>query len=176
VLADPLLAGPWTAPPATNLALTKNSPAIGAGIPLAAVTHDFLGAPRPSAAPDIGAFEYGATAPEDAGFVTAGDGSVAALNDGAPGPTDESDGGAGAASGAGGSSGGVREGGAPDSSNAAAKGSASSGCSCSEATPRAGGGGFAGGVAFVFAAACARMRARGRTVIPAVRGEPRSRA
>ncbi len=66
--ADPLFAGPWTAPPATNLALTQGSPAIGAGATLAAVPDDFLGAPRPNGGGyDLGAFQYGAAAPSDGG-------------------------------------------------------------------------------------------------------------
>ena len=59
VLSDPLFAGSWTAPPATNLELTKNSPAVGAGVTLAAVPFDFLGAARPASGADIGAFQYG---------------------------------------------------------------------------------------------------------------------
>jgi hypothetical protein len=76
VLADPLLAGPWTVPPATNLALTKGSPAVGAGVSLPAVTHDFLGDARPGVGSDIGAFEYGAMALVDGGVASADDGGV----------------------------------------------------------------------------------------------------
>ncbi len=76
VLADPLLVGPWTVPPANNLALTKGSPAVGAGASLPAVTHDFLGNARPGVGPDIGAFQYGGAAPVDGGLASADDGGI----------------------------------------------------------------------------------------------------
>ncbi|MEZ4270181.1 MAG: right-handed parallel beta-helix repeat-containing protein [Myxococcota bacterium] len=41
--------------------LQSNSPAIGKGVPLTAVTTDFDGKPRDPSAPDIGAFEFGAS-------------------------------------------------------------------------------------------------------------------
>jgi hypothetical protein len=74
VLANPLFAGAWTAPPAANLQLTMASPAVAAGLSLSAVVHDFLGAPRPATGVDLGAFQYGAAV--DAGLTTEG-GTVA---------------------------------------------------------------------------------------------------
>ncbi len=86
VLADPLFAGPWAAPPAANMQLTQGSPAVGAGVALAAVTDDFLGATRPATGADIGAFQYGATAPADAGSKPPGeDGGIDAGLGGAGG-------------------------------------------------------------------------------------------
>jgi hypothetical protein len=83
VLADPMLAGPYTAPPATNLALQMGSPAIGKGLSLATVTTDYLGAARPATGVDIGAFQYGAIVPPDGGGVTvSGDGGVQSGEDG----------------------------------------------------------------------------------------------
>jgi len=67
VLDNPMLAGAWMAPPAQNLALAMGSPAIGAGVTLAAVTTDFLGALRPSSGTDLGAFQLGAKVPADGG-------------------------------------------------------------------------------------------------------------
>jgi parallel beta-helix repeat protein len=93
VLGDPLLVGPWAAPPATNLALEMGSPAIGAGVVLAAVTHDFLGALRPATGTDIGAFQYGAPAPDDGGVGPMGDGGVEWPDD--AGAQSGNDGGAG---------------------------------------------------------------------------------
>ncbi|MDR4464478.1 MAG: right-handed parallel beta-helix repeat-containing protein [Nitrospira sp.] len=50
---------PATLPASPNFALTAQSPAIDAGLPLATVKIDFTGTPRPQGrAPDIGAFEY----------------------------------------------------------------------------------------------------------------------
>src|SRR6202044_2539263 len=97
VFANPLFAGPWDAPPATNLALAKGSPAIGVGVTLLAVMHDYLGAPRPAKGTDIGAFQYGAVVAKDGG-----------LSDGSPG-TPMPDGGTGDARVEGGSP--VKEGG-----------------------------------------------------------------
>ncbi len=85
VLGDPLLAGPSTVPPATNLELTMGSPAIGAGATLAAVNHDFLAAPRPTTGVDIGAFQYGASPPADGGVGPQGSGV-----DGGARPADDS--------------------------------------------------------------------------------------
>jgi hypothetical protein len=82
VLADPLFVGPWSVPPATGLELTMPSPAVGAGVSLTAVSHDFLGAPRPATGVDIGAFQYGATAPADSGVGPAGDASVTSSGEG----------------------------------------------------------------------------------------------
>jgi MYXO-CTERM domain-containing protein len=82
VLVDPMLVGPYTAPPASNLALAMGSPAIGKGIPLAAVTTDFLGAARPATGDDIGAFQYGAVVPPDGGGPMIGDGGVSSNSDG----------------------------------------------------------------------------------------------
>ncbi len=162
VVADPLFAGAWSVPPATNLALTNPSPAVGAGISLAAVTSDFLGAPRPATRPDIGAFQYGAVAPADGGVgptgADAGGGSVEA---GSPTAID-----AGIAADAGTASapdagvivtgeGGASEGGASDGA-----GHGSSGCSCtsgsrSEGVPL-------GGAAALAIATFALARRRGR--------------
>ena len=88
VLFDPRLVGPLTAPPATNLALTMSSPAIGVGVSLAAVTTDFLGAPRPSTETDLGAFQYGAVVPLDGGSVAPGSdgGGVSPGQDGGSSP------------------------------------------------------------------------------------------
>lgn len=139
-----------------------------------------LQAKRPSAAPDIGAFEFGAAAPDDAGHVTAGDGSVAAPDDGGPGFSDENDGSAGGGNDGGGTSEGMREGGARDASGTVSNGTSGSGCSCSEAATQPGGSGVARGVAsgaaFVFAATLAGMRARRRAITRAARGGPRSPA
>jgi MYXO-CTERM domain-containing protein len=64
VLVEPQLAGSWGLP-ATNLKLGPGSPAIDKGASLAEVTTDFDGAPRPTgAAIDIGAYEFGAVAPD----------------------------------------------------------------------------------------------------------------
>jgi hypothetical protein len=126
VLGDPLFAGAWSAPPATNLELTKTSPAVGAGATLATVTDDYLGAARPSAGTDIGAFQYGAPPPSDGGA-------------GPPG----NDAGGGQGGGDGGGQGGVDAGGGDGAStvradggasNEAPGGTSSSGCACSQAT------------------------------------------
>jgi MYXO-CTERM domain-containing protein len=100
VLADPLLAGPWTVPPATNLALTKSSPAVGKGVTLAAVKDDFLGAARPATGTDIGAFQFGAQPPADGGIEPPGSdgGPLASSSGGGPAGT-------GGSAGAGGSGG-----------------------------------------------------------------------
>jgi hypothetical protein len=107
VLADPLFAATITAPPATNLAITKASPAVGATVSLASVTTDFLGAPRPATGNDIGAFQYGAVAPSDGGVGPSGGGGGISTN----------------------SDGGVSSPGSGDSSSPNAS---SSGCSCDE--------------------------------------------
>jgi MYXO-CTERM domain-containing protein len=87
VLANPMFAGAWTVPPATNLEITMGSPAVGAGVSLTAVTHDFLGASRPATGVDLGAFQYGAVAPADGGVGPAGDATVAVQGDGAAAPS-----------------------------------------------------------------------------------------
>jgi hypothetical protein len=132
VLLDALLVGPLTAPPATNLALTMGSPAIGAGISLSAVTDDFLGATRPASGVDLGAFQFGASAPADGGVGPSGvdsgttkpdhDSGVAGSSDGGVGGGAHPDGGAHA--GGGGDSGGATGSMAPGS-----RGASSSGCS-----------------------------------------------
>lgn len=61
VCADPLLIGESDID-AINPSLSSNSPAIGAGVPIAAVTTDYIGLARP-AAPAIGALEPGSNAP-----------------------------------------------------------------------------------------------------------------
>jgi MYXO-CTERM domain-containing protein len=132
VLTDPLLAGPWTVPPASNLELTMSSPAIGVGVTLAAVTHDFLSAPRPTKGVDMGAFQYGSTPPGDAGVGPPGDGGVATPADGSVEPTE--DGGVVASRDAEGAT----ESDAssnPEADGGVARGSggAASGCSCSQA-------------------------------------------
>ena len=64
VLGDPLLVGTW-ALPVSNLELSATSPAIDKGVALAQVTADFDGAARPpGGGVDIGAFEFGAAAPD----------------------------------------------------------------------------------------------------------------
>ncbi|HEY5147692.1 MAG TPA: choice-of-anchor Q domain-containing protein, partial [Polyangiaceae bacterium] len=162
VLGDPLLAGPWAAPPATNLALTKTSPAVGAGVSLAAVTHDFLDAPRPAAGADIGAFQYGATAPGDSGVGPSGDGSVTAANDAGVGIDDGAGAGAGVTTGPdAGSSGPSSQ--SPDGGSGSAP---SSGCSCSHGEVGGGRGTAPASGSIVAAAACliarrARLRLRG---------------
>jgi Right handed beta helix region len=72
VLANPEFAGAWSAPPATNLALGKESPAIGTGATLSSVPDDYLGAPRPSGHYDIGAFQFGAMPGGDGGECAVG--------------------------------------------------------------------------------------------------------
>jgi MYXO-CTERM domain-containing protein len=144
VLGDPLLAGPWTAPPATHLELTKGSPAIGKGAVLTAVPDDFLGAVRPSSGGyDLGAFQYGAAPPPDGGVAVGPTTDGGTPDAGAPG---EGEGGAG----------GAEAGGAPGPS-------AHAGCSCSTD-----GGGSRRGAAqlaglLVLALASARRRVRSRS-------------
>jgi hypothetical protein len=136
VLADPLFAGTWTVPPATNLALTMGSPAIGVGVTLAAVPDDFLGAPRPSTGFDLGAFQYGAVA----GVGATGDGGVGATGDGGTslpvdgGPAAAGDGGSAAIGPGRSPSGDAGTRLAPDGGAAAGAGETSSGCSCIEAS------------------------------------------
>ncbi len=68
VLADPLFAGSWIAPPATNLDIGATSPAAGVGVSVPGIGDDYLGMARPSVGVDIGAFQQGATTPApDAG-------------------------------------------------------------------------------------------------------------
>jgi parallel beta-helix repeat protein len=161
VLGDPLLAGPWTAPPATNLALTKTSPAVGAGVSLAAVTHDFLGAPRPAAGTDIGAFQYGATALGDSGIGPSSDGSVATASDASAGIDDDAGPGAGMTTGPDAGSRGPSSQ-SPDGGSGSVP---SSGCSCSQGGVGGGSTAPASG-SIVAAVACliarrARLRPRG---------------
>jgi MYXO-CTERM domain-containing protein len=78
VLGDALFVGPVSVPPATNLGVVKGSPAVGAGVTLAAVNHDFLDAPRPASGTDIGAFQFGAQPPPDGGVVGPPDAGVGA--------------------------------------------------------------------------------------------------
>jgi hypothetical protein len=139
VLADPLLAGPWSAPPATNLELTMNSPAVGAGVTLAAVTTDFLGAPRPTAGTDMGAFQYGSIPPGDGGVGPAGDAASGAPGDAGSEPP--GDGGAAQGSDAGATAASPDAGSDLASDGGATRGSSasSSGCSCSEALGVGGG-------------------------------------
>ncbi len=163
VLANPLFAGTWTVPPASNLALTTSSPAIGAGVTLGAVTDDILGALRPSTGVDLGAFQYGALAPADGGVGPTGDGGSLASDGGAPG-----DGGSTATGEGGpatvGQSGSADAGPslAPDGGAAPATGATSSGCSCIEAgaIPKRTSGAWAG-IALALGWA-ARTRARRR--------------
>ena len=131
VLSNPSFAGAWTAPPATNLELAMGSPAIDVGVAIAAVTDDFLGAPRPHGSGyDLGAFEYGST-PADGGMSVgpAGGGDASA----APGPTGDD---ASADRGSDASSGSVDSGTArPSNADGgpmrASPSSSSSGCACS---------------------------------------------
>jgi Right handed beta helix region len=124
VLADPLFAGTWAAPPASNLELTASSPAIDAGVALSSVPDDYLGASRAGSGYDLGAFQYGAMLPTDGGGAGPGtDGSVGPAPEGGVAPD-----------------GGVAPG--ADAGNDAATSSGSSGkgsgCSCSSAGKRAG--------------------------------------
>lgn len=53
------VSAPATVPASPNFALTAQSPAVDAGLPLAAVTMDLGGTPRPQgSAHDIGAYEF----------------------------------------------------------------------------------------------------------------------
>jgi hypothetical protein len=122
VLGDPLFAGMWAAPPATNLELAKGSPAIGKGVTLSTVLDDYLGAPRPSGAYDIGAFQHGATPPADGGGGPHPDGGVGPGTDG--GVARSGDGGGVRGSDAGHATGG-------DGGPVVHGGSAGSGCGCS---------------------------------------------
>jgi MYXO-CTERM domain-containing protein len=145
VVGDPLLAGTWAALPATNLELTKSSPAIGAGVLLAAVPDDFLGAARPSSGGyDLGAFQYGAMTPPDGGV---GPGPDAGTTDaGHPG---ESDGGGGS--------------GGADAGTSPGKPASGSGCSCSTAGDGAREAGAAELAGLVVALLVASRRRRARS-------------
>jgi MYXO-CTERM domain-containing protein len=123
VLANPLFAGPLTVPPATNLELTMSSPAIGTGVQLAAVTHDFLGAPRPAVGTDLGAFQYGAIAPGDGGVGPLGEAGAVSGDD--AGETAGRDASGEAEDGAAGQP--------ADGGVIGAHGASSSGCTCSQA-------------------------------------------
>ncbi len=139
LLADPLFAGPWTAPPATNLELTGNSPAVGAGLSLAAVTTDFLGASRPTVGTDLGAFQYGAMPAGDGGVGPGGDASGAPSGHGEAGlPGDGASQGNDAEDAA--ATGDAASGLASDSGTTHGSSASSSGCSCSEAGVGMGGG------------------------------------
>ena len=119
VTGGPAFSGAWDLP-ASNLELAAGSPAIDAGRTLAAVTHDYNGAARPAgAAFDIGAYEYGATAPVGGAGGAAGSGGATAS------------GGSGAAGGGPGS-GGASPGGASGAAgqNPHAGSGASGGCGC----------------------------------------------
>jgi MYXO-CTERM domain-containing protein len=128
VLSDPMFAGSWSVPPATNLELTKGSPAIGAGVTLSQVPDDYLGAPRPSGKYDLGAFQYGAKPPSDGGVGPGPDASTGPGADGGKGSSP--DGGIGPGTDAGKD---ARAG----SGNGEAPG-ASSGCACSSVATRSG--------------------------------------
>jgi MYXO-CTERM domain-containing protein len=145
VLSDPAFVGAWSAPPATNLELTKASPAIGAGVTVSAVTDDYLGATRPAGHYDIGAFQYGATAPSDGGTSHGSDGGVPVSPDGSA-PTGRDAGSDGAAT-----------------SESPGKSESSSGCSCTSAGERSGGdGALAFGVAGLVLSASRRRRSSRR--------------
>jgi hypothetical protein len=131
VLADPMFAGAWSVPPATNLELSKGSPAIGAGVTLSAVPDDFLGAMRPSSGYDLGAFQYGATPPGDGGVVGPGP-------DAGKGPAPDGGVAKGSDAGAGGGDGGHDAG----SSSGPPGKAPSGGCSCSAPGSRPGDGGM----------------------------------
>jgi hypothetical protein len=161
VLTDPLLVGPLAVPPATNLELTMTSPAVGAGIPLATVTHDFLSAPRPATGVDMGAFQYGSKPPGDASVGPPGEGGVEPTEDGGAEPP--ADGGAVASRGGGGttdndaSSNPLADGGAAHGS-----GGSASGCSCSEAGHAATGEAYASFAAAIGLASLLHRRRRPR--------------
>jgi MYXO-CTERM domain-containing protein len=124
VLANPLFAGPLTVPPATNLELAMSSPAVGAGVHLAAVARDFLGAPRPTAGTDMGAFQYGAVAPSDSGVGPQGDAGIVPEAD--AGETADRDAGAEGEDA-------TAVGQPADGGVIGGQGASSSGCSCSQA-------------------------------------------
>jgi hypothetical protein len=148
VLADPLFAGTWAAPPATNLELTASSPAIDAGVTLSSVPDDYLGASRPSSGYDLGAFQYGAMPPADGGGAGPGpDGSVGPAPEGGVAPD-----------------GGVTAGGDAGSDAASSSGSSGkgSGCSCSSAGERAGNEGELSALGIALGLAFRRRRVRAR--------------
>jgi hypothetical protein len=97
---------------------------------LAAVTTDFLGAPRPATGVDIGAFQFGAVAPTDAGAGPPADGgSTPTTEAGSPSVPDASAPEDAAASPDGAASANTP---GPDATIATTSGKGSPGCSCSE--------------------------------------------
>ena len=118
VSADPAFVGAWTLP-ADNLQLTESSPAVDVGAAVAEVDHDFRGAQRPfGSSHDLGAFEWGATAPGGGGS----------------GGTGGAGGGAGATGGSGGSGASSGSGAASSADGADEDG----GCGCRLVGPRDG--------------------------------------
>jgi MYXO-CTERM domain-containing protein len=88
------------------------------------VTHDFLGAPRPTAGTDMGAFQYGAVAPGDSGVGPQADAGMVPEDDG--GSTADRD--------AGGEAEDAMTAGQPsDGGVIGGHGASSSGCACSQA-------------------------------------------
>jgi hypothetical protein len=169
VLTEPVLAGPWSAPPATNLELTRGSPGVGAGVSLAAVNHDFLEAARPATGVDMGAFQYGAVVPSDAGIGPPADAGIGTQGD--AGAVDGTMGDAGAEQGADAddavatSGDDASQGPGPHSGGSASGANASSGCSCLAAGLAGPGTGSSKG-AFFFAVAVSLaglLRSRKRT-------------
>jgi MYXO-CTERM domain-containing protein len=151
VLAAPVFSGPWSVPPATNLELTKSSPGVGAGVSLATVTHDFLGAPRPATGTDIGAFQYGAMPPADGGVVGPPDAGGAG-----PASSSSSSGGGGGGGATSGSSGGATAGTGGSGGHAAPGKASGCGCGVAEAPPVAA---WIGGIAALVALSRRRRRA-----------------
>jgi MYXO-CTERM domain-containing protein len=134
VTADPAFVGAWTLP-AENLKLAPTSPAVDSGATTAAVTHDFVGAPRPfGSGYDIGAFEYGATAPDGGVGGAPGTGGAGGAAGGGAAAGAGASAGSGAVAGTGASSGT----GATASGGASGSGSDGGGCGCrAAAAPRA---------------------------------------
>jgi MYXO-CTERM domain-containing protein len=156
VLADPKFAGPWSAPPVTDLELASGSPAIDAGVALAAVTTDYLGGVRPATGSDIGAFQYGAVVlPVDGGVgPEGGDAAVGPGEDGgSPGKGGADGGASGGADGGGGEDGAAGDGGAMG-------GAHSSGCTCRVTTAPADAGAGPAAAALLLGIAASRRRRR----------------
>ncbi len=125
VAGDPKFTGSWDLP-ASNLELASGSPAIDKGKTLSNVPLDYNGASRPSGAGyDIGAFEYGATAPAGGAGGTTGTGG--ATGSGGAGTGGSATGGAGGQSSG---SGGATSGGAAGASDNAASSGDKGGCGC----------------------------------------------
>jgi hypothetical protein len=154
VFADavPFPANPYPAKPVVDLHLASGSAAIDKGVVLVGLNDGFAGA-----APDLGAYELGATPPVY-GPRTAGTGGSGGAS-GAAGA-----GGSGGASDSGGSTGNGGQGGSPagtgsDSPGASpATGKAAGGCGCSQS----GGGGGAASFALIVLMLAVRLARRAR--------------